>query len=154
MKHRFFKRLEETFSLDRHFSVKSKHIFNSLCTLFIIFALIYTLLLLFSLYRLDYTLAPHGIIFRTVSLLFPPLLWIAGTGTSHLTFHRHKLYFFILVSVFEILLLTGVLFQLLSVLFLPHFWQYIQMKFSPNEWYFFWQGLQHSSPWEVLYSLH
>lgn len=120
MKHRFFKRLEETFSQDRHFSLKSKHIFNSLCTLFIIFALIYTLLLLFSLYRLDYTLAPHGIIFRTVSLLLPPLLWIAGTGTSHLTFHRHKLYFFILVSVFEILLLTGVLFQLLSVLFLPH----------------------------------
>ena len=36
----------------------------------------------------------------------------------------------------------------------PIFWQYIQMNFSPNEWYFFWQGLQHNSPWEVLYSLH
>lgn len=154
MKHRFFKRLEETFSLDRHFSVKSKHIFNSLCTLFIIFALIYTLLLLFSLYRLDYTLAPHGIIFRTVSLLFPPLLWIAGTGTSHLTFHRHKLYFLFLFLFLKFCFSQVFYSNYCQYFSSPIFWQYIQMKFSPNEWYFFWQGLQHSSPWEVLYSLH
>ena len=114
------KKLLKQFSHDKHSACKSKHIFNILCAIFTLGSIIYGILLLFSLYRLDYTLAPHGILFRTVALLFPPLLWIAGTGTCHLDFHRYKLWFFILISVFETTILTGILFQLLSVLFLPH----------------------------------
>lgn len=115
-----FKKLLKQFSHDKHSACNSKHIFNILCAIFTLGSIIYGILLLFSLYRLDYTLAPHGILFRTVALLFPPLLWIAGTGTCHLDFHRYKLWFFILISVFETTILTGILFQLLSVLFLPH----------------------------------
>ena len=84
------KKLLKQFSHDKHSACKSKHIFNILCAIFTLGSIIYGILLLFSLYRLDYTLAPHGILFRTVALLFPPLLWIAGTGTCHLDFHRYK----------------------------------------------------------------
>ena len=88
------KKLLKQFSHDKHSACNSKHIFNILCAIFTLGSIIYGILLLFSLYRLDYTLAPHGILFRTVALLFPPLLWIAGTGTCHLDFHRYKLWFF------------------------------------------------------------
>ena len=50
------KKLLKQFSHDKHSACKSKHIFNILCAIFTLGSIIYGILLLFSLYRLDYTL--------------------------------------------------------------------------------------------------
>lgn len=74
---------------------------------------------LHGLYRIDYTVMPHSLFYRLSALGLPPLLWIASTSSEPFNYHKKKIAAYILVACSEILVLSGILFQLLSHLFLP-----------------------------------
>lgn len=81
---------------------------------------IYTCCFFYSLYRIDYSYIPHNPLFRLFALIIPPIIWITGTYIEQLNYYTVKLCTYILVSCCEIIILTGIIFQLLSQLFLPH----------------------------------
>ena len=72
-----------------------------------------------ALYLIDYAVIPHSFFYRFITMTFPPLLWIACTTIETFKFHKFKICAYILVALNEVLILSGILFQLLSRLFLP-----------------------------------
>lgn len=80
--------------------------------------LFYCLMLCISLYRIDYSLAPHSVFYRIISLLLPPILWILATNMDIFSYRSIRKIAFIMVGINESLFLCGISFQLLSRLFL------------------------------------
>ena len=72
-----------------------------------------------SLYRIDYSLAPHGFFYRMVSMSLPPLLWIYATTTNAFMYNNIRIGTYISAGIYECFFLCGIVYQLLSRLFLP-----------------------------------
>lgn len=79
----------------------------------------YSSFLCASLYRIDYSLAPHGFFYRLVSMSLPPLLWIYATTTNAFTYNNIRIVTYISAGIYECFFLCGIVYQLLSRLFLP-----------------------------------
>lgn len=90
-----------------------------ICTVFLFHIFIYTLRVLIALYRIDFSLLPHGILSQGIMLILPVLIWIAGTCTDFFNYFRFKITAYAVAAYSEALLFTAMAFQLLSRLFLP-----------------------------------
>ena len=60
--------------------------------------LFYCLMLCISLYRIDYSLAPHSVFYRIISLLLPPILWILATNMDIFSYRSIRKIAFIMVA--------------------------------------------------------
>lgn len=74
---------------------------------------------LFSLYRINYTYMHTNVVFRFLSLLLPVGLWIYATTSETFNFRRIKAIHYTLTALHEALLISSIVFELLSVIFLP-----------------------------------
>lgn len=101
----------------KSFSSALLYIFYGILSIHLLFL---SISFLRGLYLIDYTAIPHSISYRFISLFLPPLLWIAGTATESFDFHKNRIFIYIIVICNEVLILSGILFQLLSYLFLPY----------------------------------
>lgn len=72
-----------------------------------------------SLYRIDYSLAPHNFFYRLASMLLPPILWVFATKTNAFKYSNIRIGTFIIAGIYECIFLCGIAYQLLSRLFLP-----------------------------------
>lgn len=97
----------------------TEKLFYVFYTILLVHLAFFTLVFLYGLYRIDYAVLPHSFFYRMTALCLPPLLWIASTSSEPFNFHRKKTITYILVASNEVLILSGILFQILSRLFLP-----------------------------------
>lgn len=71
-----------------------------------------------SLYRIDYSLAPHSVVYLVISVGLPPLLWLLASGTDRFAYANIRIGTYLLVGANECIYLCGIAFQLLSRIFL------------------------------------
>ena len=90
-----------------------------LCALFLIQLSIYTIRFMIALYRIDFSILPHGVLSQSVMLILPVLVWTTGTCADFFNFYRFKVTAYATAACSEALLFTAMAFQLLSRLFLP-----------------------------------
>lgn len=89
---------------------------------YIIFGLhlfLYSVCFLYSIYRLDYSLLPTNILYRILAILLPVFLWIESTSNNDFNFHQRKTIAYYATIFNASLVLTSVTYELLSRLFLP-----------------------------------
>ena len=90
-----------------------------LCALFLIQLSVYTIRFMIALYRIDFSILPHGVLSQSVMLILPVLVWTTGTCADFFNFYRFKVTAYATAACSEALLFTAMAFQLLSRLFLP-----------------------------------
>lgn len=79
----------------------------------------YSICLCMSIYRIDYSIAPHHFLYRLFSMSLPPILWLYATATDAFIYSNIRISTFILAGIYECLFLCGIAYQLLSRIFLP-----------------------------------
>ena len=86
---------------------------------FFIHLLCFSLLFIISLYRLDYTVLPTNMIYRLFSFICPIILWLLSTNIDDFNYYRTKKATYTALMFHEALLFASIMFELLSLLFLP-----------------------------------
>ncbi|MDD3361810.1 MAG: type IV secretory system conjugative DNA transfer family protein [Hespellia sp.] len=74
---------------------------------------------LHALVMLDYTLMPHSFLYRLFALLLPIVLWFVSTVSDFFNYQSVKKITYLSIALNCSLVITGILYQLLSRLFLP-----------------------------------
>lgn len=106
--------------VQRNPSLRLQILYAALCTLFLVHSLIYAIQFMTALYRIDFSVLPHGLLSQFLMLTLPALIWTAGTCADFFNYYRFKLAAYIAVACSEALLFTAIAFQLLSRLLLPY----------------------------------
>jgi len=86
---------------------------------FVIQLLFLSISFLHSLFYIDYTLVVHNALYRTIGLIVPIFLWMFSTNVTFFNYHRTKTITYVATIYNETLILTTLIFQILSRLFLP-----------------------------------
>lgn len=94
-------------------------ILASACAFFVLYLCVYTTRFFIAIYRIDFSQLPHSILFHGIMLILPVLLWAMCTCADFFNYHRFKITAYVIAAYSETILITSIIFQLLSRLFLP-----------------------------------
>lgn len=94
-------------------------ILASACAFFVLYLCVYTTRFFIAIYHIDFSQLPHSILFHGIMLILPVLLWIVCTCADFFNYHRFKIAAYVIAAYSETILITSIIFRLLSRLFLP-----------------------------------
>lgn len=86
---------------------------------FTLYLILYSAFLLYSLYRMDYSLLPCSAFYRLCAFAIPVILWLFSTAFDYFNFYYIKTLTYAVTAYSEALLLITIVFELLSRLLLP-----------------------------------